>query len=141
MAPPKFLDFAKNFNSTKKQDINRSKVGHNFDSNCIEYKYYLFKFLRAMNFTLIIPKTFQEGKPERKTPGKSGHVTFNKKFGKETTEKESNSSSSGATSSFPSHGILSKLKNQALLNPRSKLRHSHDILREKVSKIYAYFQL
>ena len=94
-----------------------------------------------MNFTLIIPKTFQEGKPERKTPGKSVHVTFNKKFGKETAEKESNNNSSGPSSIFPSHGILSKLKNQALLNPRSKLRHSHDILREKVSKIYAYFQL
>ena len=141
MAPPKFLDFAKNFNSSKKQDHNSSKVGHNFDSNCIEYKYYsiLFKFLRAMNFTLINPKTFQEGKPERKTPGKSGHVTFNKRLGKETAEKESNITSSGASSSFPSHGILSKLKNQALLNPRSKLRLSHDILREKVNKMYVYF--
>ena len=85
---------------------------------------------------LLFQKTFQEGKPERKNPVKSGHVTFNKKFGKEAAEKESNSISSGVSSSFPSHGILSKLKNQALLNPRSKLRLSHEILREKVSKDY-----
>ena len=59
---------------------------------------------------------------------------FTKKLNKDATEKETNSTSIGIPNSFPSQGILSKIKNQVLLNPRSKLRLSHDILREKVRK-------
>ena len=61
MAPPKFLDFAKNFNSTKKQDINRSKVGHNFDSNCIEYKYYFIQIFKSNEFHVNYSKNISGG--------------------------------------------------------------------------------
>ena len=62
-------------------------------------------------------------------------MTFHKKLGKETGEKESHTTPLGVTNNFTSSGIFSKLKNQVLLNPRSKLRLSHDILREKVSNL------
>ena len=69
---------------------------------------------------------------ERKSGAKRCKLRFSKKPTKDSMEKEIPSISTGGPSLNVSHGLLSRLKTQALFTPRAKHRMAQELLREKV---------
>ena len=81
---------------------------------------------------------FQDTKVEAKTQAKAGFPRFPKKSGKgslDGSEKDTPTTSVAAAKLNSPHALLSKLKNQVLLNQKAKLKLHHDLIREKVTNI------
>ena len=132
MAPQKHLEFSKINHSSRSKETITVKVWK-FQVSIKRSNLMLTYYDKIKGKTILfVFNFFEDCKVERKNTGRSGHATFHKRLSKDATEKDTNSTSFGQPNSFPSQGILSKFKSQVLLNPRSKLRLSHDILREKV---------
>ena len=130
MPLPKINEFAKLASSLK------DKVRRRYIYNYVFFTIHVYQLHinRLDRHTCI----FQDTKVEAKTQAKAGFPRFPKKSGKgslDGSEKDTPTTSVAAAKLNSPHALLSKLKNQVLLNQKAKLKLHHDLIREKVTNI------